>query len=192
MILGLTGFSGSGKSTVASLLKEHGFHHIDCDRLVHEEVYRSKAVLDALVAAFGQAVINNGSLDRQALRERTFGNPAAVSRLNQTVMPYILSAIEQQLAEHAEKNIILDAPLLFEYRLEEKCDCTLSVLANEEIAVNRIIQRDQISEEAAKKRLSNQHPAAFYIDKSDFVIMNNGNLKALEQQVAQFIKELYE
>ncbi len=192
MILGLTGFSGSGKSTVASLLKEHGFHHIDCDRLVHEEVYHSKTVLDALAAAFGDAVIHDGVLDRKALRERTFGNPAAVSCLNQVVMPHILSTIEKHLNNHSDKNVVLDAPLLFEYHLEEKCDRTLSVLADEKIAINRIIQRDQINEEAAKKRLSNQHPAAFYIDKSDFVIMNNGNLKALEQQVAQFIKELYE
>ena len=191
MVLGLTGFSGTGKSTVAALLKENGFYHLDCDRLVHEEVYRSEAVLSALAAAFGEEILKNGELDRSTLRARTFGNPAAVSRLNQVVMPYIMSAIDRHLNQATAPKIVLDAPLLFEYHLEEKCDRTLSVIADEKIAVNRIIRRDRISEEAAKKRLSNQHTAAYYIEKSDFVIFNNNDLDALKAQVEDFLDKFY-
>ena len=190
MILGLTGFSGAGKSTVASLLKKQGFYHIDCDRLVHEEVYGDKTVLNALATAFGNDILRDGQLDRKVLRERTFGNPAAVSLLNQTVMPYILSAIDLQLKKHKESNIVLDAPLLFEYQLEKKCDCTLSVLTDDELAVNRIIQRDQISEEAARKRLSNQHSATYYMERSDFVILNDKDTDTLKQQVKKLIKKI--
>ena len=80
MILGLTGFSGAGKSTVAEILKENGFYHLDCDALVHHEVYRDPAVLAAVEAAFG-GVVKNGVLDRPALRTKTMGNREALKKL---------------------------------------------------------------------------------------------------------------
>lgn len=192
MVVGLTGFSGTGKSTVAALLRENGFHHIDCDRIVHEEVYKDSAVLTAIAAAFGEDTIKDGTIDRIALRSRTLGNPAAVSRLNQVVMPHIIAAIEKHLKNTADQNVILDAPLLFEYGLEKKCTHTLSVIADEGIALSRIIKRDQIDEETARKRLSSQHPAAYYIEKSDYVITNNDDTAALKKQVNTIIKKLYD
>ena len=86
MILGLTGFSGAGKSTVAALLKENGFYHLDCDALVHNEVYRASEVLAAIEEAF-PGVVCEGKLDRPALRSRTMGDPAMLKKLNDTVMP---------------------------------------------------------------------------------------------------------
>ena len=90
LIIGLTGFSGAGKSTVASIFAEYGFTVLNCDKLVHEQVYRDPQVLKAVAAAFGRDCLQGNALNRAVLRARTLGNPEETARLNQTVMPYIL------------------------------------------------------------------------------------------------------
>lgn len=192
MILGLTGFSGAGKSTVAAILKENGFYHLDCDAMVHQEVYTDPAVLQALSAVFGAQIIKNGVLDRIALRHRVMGNPNALAALNRTVRPYILSYIEHHLHQHAEENIILDAPLLFESGLEKRCDKVLSVITDTKLALERIIERDSLSEEDAEKRLRSQQPAHFYTERSDFVINNDQDLATLQNQIDTILSAIYE
>ncbi len=188
MILGLTGFSGAGKSTVAQIFKEQGFYHLDCDFIVHERVYRDPTVLNTLANEYGNEIIENGALNRAVLRKYTMGNPNALERLNSLVMPHILSAIHDDLMEHNEDHIILDAPLLFESGLDQKCDCVLSVIADHKAATERIIQRDHLQPNEAEKRLSSQHPAEYYTSKSDYVLYNNGDLTALHQETINLIK----
>ncbi len=192
MILGLTGFSGAGKSTVAAIFKEHGFYHLDCDRLVHEEVYHDPEVLAALAKAFGEDLLHEGTLDRPALRGRTMGDPAALKKLNETVMPFILLHIERTLEAHKDEPIILDAPLLFESGLDRKCDKVLSVIADPEEALQRIMARDGLTRSDAEKRLSSQHPAEFYIQKSDYIFKNDRGLAALTEQATALLQELYD
>lgn len=192
MILGLTGFSGAGKSTVAAIFKENGFYHIDCDRLVHEEVYQDPQVLAALAGAFGDDILQERQLNRAALRARTMGNAAALKKLNQTVMPFILAAIQAKMDAHANENIILDAPLLLESGLNQKCDRVLSVIANRKEAAERIMERDHLRPEEAEKRLSSQHPATFYTEKSDYVLCNSEDLDALRQHTLELIQKIHE
>lgn len=192
MILGLTGFSGAGKSTVAAILKEQGFYHLDCDRLVHDEVYHDPQVLAALAAVFGPTVLKDGALDRPALRQRTMGDPAALATLNNTVMPFILEHVQRKLEAHAGENIILDAPLLFESGLDQKCHKVLSVIADPNAALKRIMQRDGLSEEDAKKRLSSQHPAEFYMQKSDYILNNNEGISALREETLKLLTQLHD
>ncbi len=187
MILGLTGFSGAGKSTVAAIFKEQGFYHLDCDAIVHHEVYEDPEVLRALAETFGEDVLCGGALDRPVLRSYTMGKPEALKQLNQTVMPFILEAIQRKLDAHREENIILDAPLLFESGLHQKCDKVLSVIADPKDAAERIIERDHLRPEEAERRLSSQHPASFYTKKSDYTIMNRGDLSALREHTLDLI-----
>ena len=192
MILGLTGFSGAGKSTVAAIFKENGFYHLDCDRLVHEEVYRDPAVLNALSAAFGEEVLQDGLLNRPVLRQKTMGNPEALKKLNETVMPFILQHIEDTLEAHADQPIILDAPLLFESGLDQRCDKILSVIADKQEALQRIMERDGLSRCDAEKRLSSQHPATFYTQRSNYVLENNRGLSDLEKKTRALLQALYD
>ncbi len=192
MILGLTGFSGAGKSTVAAIFKENGFYHIDCDRLVHEEVYQDPQVLAALTDAFGEDILQEHRLNRAALRARTMGNAEELKRLNQTVMPFILAAIQAKMDAHSKENIILDAPLLLESGLDQKCDRVLSVIADREEAAERIMERDHLRPEEAEKRLSSQHPAAFYTEKSDYVLCNSEDLEALHRHTMELIQKIHE
>lgn len=192
MILGLTGFSGAGKSTVAEIFKEHGFYHLDCDRLVHEEVYHDPEVLAALAQVFGDDLIQNGELNRPALRHRTMGDPKALKTLNDTVMPFILLHIRRTLDAHRNEPVILDAPLLFESGLHEECDKVLSVIADPEEALHRIIERDHLTAEEAQKRLSSQHPAEYYTEKSDYVLVNDQGLAALTKQTVALLNQIYD
>ena len=190
MILGLTGFSGAGKSTVAQIFKEQGFYHLDCDSIVHERVYRNPTVLNALANEFGDEIIDHGALNRAVLRKYTMGNPEALDHLNRLVMPFILSAINTDLAAHKDQHIILDAPLLFESKLDQKCDCVLSVVADPKAAAQRIIRRDHLQPTDAEKRLSSQHPSEYYIEKSDYILQNNGDLNTLYQETIRLIKTI--
>ncbi len=190
MVLGLTGFSGAGKSTVAQIFKQHGFYHLDCDNIVHERVYRDPMVLKALTEEFGKEIISDGVLNRSVLRNYTMGDPKALQRLNDLVMPHILSAIQADLTEHRGSHIILDAPLLFESGLDKKCDCVLSVIANPKAATERIILRDHLRPSEASKRLSSQHPAEFYTDKSDYILQNDGDLTTLQQDTLNLIQSI--
>ncbi len=192
MILGLTGFSGAGKSTVAALLIEQGFYHIDCDRLVHSHVYRDPAVLDALADSFGPQILCGGKLNRKALRSQTMGNPAALQKLNDTVMPFILAHIHAELRAHAGEDIVLDAPLLFETGLDRECDRVLSVITTPELAMERIIRRDGLTRAEAEKRLSSQHPPSYYVEKSDYVIVNNEELPALKEKTLELLKKIHD
>ncbi len=190
MILGLTGFSGAGKSTVAAIFKEHGFYHLDCDQLVHDEVYHDPAVLSAIAEVFGADLIQEGVLDRPALRQRTMGNPDALKKLNDTVMPFILDHIQRTLDAHSEESVILDAPLLFESGLHHKCDKVLSVISDPANALLRIMDRDGLSKTDAEKRLSSQHPASYYTEKSDYILINNEGIQALTTQALELLHKI--
>ena len=190
MVLGLTGFSGAGKSTVAALLTEYGYYHLDCDRIVHQEVYRDPIVLAAISAVFGADTVTAEGIDRTTLRKRTMGDPKALDLLNQTVMPFIRSAIEEHLDAHKDEKTILDAPLLFEYGLDRRCTYTLSVLSDRKTALARIMQRDGIKREEAQKRLDSQPPASFYEERSDFVLYNDLPTHELKARVEQIVNQI--
>ena len=190
MILGLTGFSGAGKSTVAAILKENGFYHLDCDALVHNEVYTDPIVLQTLSEVFGGGILIDGKLDRIALRHRVMGDRQALNTLNRTVRPFILSYIRRHLNEHADQNIILDAPLLFESNLDQQCDKVLSVIADPAIALERIMERDSLSRDDALKRLRSQHPTDFYVKKSDYIIQNDLDLDDLKNQTLSVLSKI--
>lgn len=191
LLIGLTGFSGSGKSTVAAIFKEQGFSVIDCDQLVHEEVYRDPAVLKALAEVFGADILENGRLNRTVLRSRTLGNAAATIRLNETVMPFILLHIYQKIRE-TDGHILLDAPLLFESGLSKDCDRVVSIVSDRETALQRIMQRDGITRQDAENRLARQHPASFYAKQSDYVLHNDNDLSDLQQQTRALIQKIYD
>jgi dephospho-CoA kinase len=192
MIIGLTGFSGAGKSTTAEIFKNHGFYHLDCDALVHHRVYGEPAVLRALASRFGKDIIQDGCLNRPVLRSKTMGNSEALADLNKIMMPFIMSAIEKVIESHRDQPLVLDAPLLFESGLNKRCDFIVSVVAEPTFAAQRIIERDGLQPEEAQKRLASQHPADFYAERSDYTIINNGDLTALERQVEKIIREFYE
>lgn len=186
MILGLTGHSGSGKTTAAKIFERLGFYHLDCDRLVHTRVYTDPQVLSALRTVFGDSVVGEGAVDRRALASIVFSSEEQYNRLMSTVMPFIKSAILADIAAHPAADVLLDAPALFEFALEQVCDKTVAVVSD--MAIPRILARDGISEKEAAARLSHQQPQSFYSERCDFVIRNNGTLCELEAEIEKICK----
>ncbi len=182
-VTGLTGQSGSGKTTAAHLFETHGFYHIDCDRLVHEKVYKTKKLLDEISNIFGARYVACGVLDRRALGRLVFSDKSAYNRLMTAVKPYVVSCVLSELKAAENRLVILDAPLLFDYELGGICRQTVGVVASD--TVGRIMERDGISEADARARLSNQRPASYYRERCDFIIENDFDLNSLSDSVGK-------
>ena len=189
LIVGLTGQTGAGKSTVTEAFAEKGFVVIDCDALTRELQTRPE-VLSMLSQAYGPQILKeDGSLDRRMLAAIAFSEPKQTEKLGSLMFPPIKAEIDVQikLAEASgKKNILLDAPTLFESGLDKICTRKVSVIAAEDI------RRDGITEEEAVRRMSAQHPDAWYTVRSDFVLRNNGTreelLEAGRNLAAQMVK----
>lgn len=174
MKIGLTGSSGSGKSTASNFFKQNGFFIIDFDKISRDVYYKDGPCLKELINYFGNTIIDkNGELKRKELGKIVFNNPQKLNKLNQIVRKYIIEEAEKIENKNKDKNIIYDAPLLIEANLDKNCDYVISIICDKETQIQRIIKRDNIDRDLAIKRLQSQHPNNFYIEKSDFVIENN-------------------
>lgn len=174
MILGLTGPTGAGKSTVAAVAAQYGYTVIDCDALAHA-VTAGGEPLAALVEEFGQKILTeDGGLNRRALAELAFADKTHTERLNRVVLPFVLAELKTQLAALKDQNVLLDAPTLFESGANALCDRVIAVLSSREKRVERIIRRDHISTFMALLRISAGRPDAFYREKADILLENNG------------------
>lgn len=190
MILGLTGHSGSGKTTVAAIFSQLGFYHIDCDSIVHTRVYTDPEVHGALAQVFGPQVIKDGAVDRRALAAIVFSDDTQYRRLMDTVKPFIDRAVLREVDAHRDGNVLVDAPGLFEYGMQSICDKTLGVISD--CALSRIIERDGIGEKEARARLAHQQSHGFYRESCDYIIENNGTYETLTQRVHEVYAQVTE
>lgn len=196
-VIGLTGQTGSGKSTVAkSLCKELSAEGIDCDQISRVIVQPGMDALQDISNTFGKEyILTDNSLNRKKLGELVFSNKDALEQLNSIMYPRIREVVTQKILACEEKGIkwiILDAPTLFEAELEPYCDKILSVVTDFEQAVHRIMERDCISKEVATARLQSQHDKQFFQTHSDFIIENNGSLEQLKTSVSEIVQKIRE
>ncbi len=195
-VIGLTGSSGSGKSTVSAMLGTHGFYIIDCDQIARAVLRPETNCLKEIFVQFGETVKNaDGSLNRKALAEIVFSSPEQLKRLDAIMYPQITADIRDILsacAKNGEQCVILDAPTLFESGADSLCKQVVSVLSEDTLRIKRIMARDSLTAEEAQKRLAAQQANDFYAERSDFIVTNNGSLQALEAEVAALAKQLKE
>lgn len=188
-IIGLTGMSGAGKTTVSEIFAENGFEVINCDRLARRVMEKGKPCLSETAEKFGKAVFApDGNLDRVKMAELVFSDEKRRLEYNSVIYPYISYELIEMIGKSAGKNVLIDAPTLFESGIDKICRKIVSVVSDK--SARRIMERDGISGEMAQKRLSSQHGKAFYIGKSDFCIENNGTLGELKSSVQAVVKEL--
>lgn len=197
-IIGLTGQSGAGKTTVSAVFRRNGFAVIDADVISREVVQKSSPCLGELAEVFGNEIItDDGELDRKKLANIAFSDKEKLRQLDGICYPYIIFRIIkkiEELAAEGEKLILLDAPTLFEANADDLCDLIISVTADRDIRAKRITERDNITAEAAEKRFDSQYSEHFFVSHSDFVIKNNKStdiLIAKAEEVADKIKEYY-
>lgn len=198
MIIGITGSSGAGKSTVCEILKkEYGAKVIDADKISKQLSKKGTEYLADIVKQFGQEILlKNGELNRPKLAEIIYTRPEKREILNKCTFKHIrneiklkIESIESKKLEDLKKPIIvIDAPLLFEAELENICEFVIAVIAdNRELQIQRIIKRDGITKEQAIARLNAQKPNDFYTSKSKYVIVNNGELEEVEEQIEMIL-----
>lgn len=194
MIIGLTGGIGTGKSTVSAMLKAKGIMVIDSDQIAREVVEPGSKALAQIVAHFGQEVLlPDGRLNRKTLGARVFGNEEERKRLMEITHPAIFAETEKRISE-AQKNgealIVLDSPLLIETGRYKQTDLVVLVYADEETQLQRIMRRDNLTEEEARNRIIAQMPIDEKRQYADIIIDNRGTIEELEVQVAQLLNRL--
>ena len=185
-IVGVTGPSGAGKSSFTEYFKDRDIPVINADEVYHSLLIPPSSCLDAIRDAFGDSVIGqNGELDRKVLSSIVFNDKSKLDLLNSTVLHFVLDKINLMIAEHEADNemIIIDAPTLIESGFHEKCDTVVSILCPSEIRINRIVSRDSIDVGKAIERTKAQKSDDFYIQYSDYVIVNNGDKNYFEEKI---------
>ena len=193
-IIGITGTSGTGKTTLSNILsKRNDIKIIDADKVAKKLSQIGSDYLLAIRYTLGNDVfLEDGNLNRKALAEKIYTSEDALEKLNiltfDHVVKEILCEIENTKNEDI-KFIVIDAPLLFESELDKKCDYTISLIAKKELKIKRICQRDNIDEKTAESRLNIQNEDEFYTSKADFVIINSKDCD-LKNEIEKVLKEI--
>lgn len=185
-VVGLTGGIGSGKTTVAELFVEHGAELVDTDAIAHELTMPGGAAMPELIAAFGTSVATPaGALDRAAMRQRVFGDPAARARLESLLHPMIRQLAEERCRAAATPYVVLAVPLLVEsgsYR--QRCDRVLVVDCPESLQVARVMARSALAEPEVRAIMATQATRQQRLAAADDVIVNDGSRTNLYGQTA--------
>lgn len=194
-IIGLTGPTGAGKSTVAALLRKNGCAVVDADILAREVTERGDC-LSQLQDAFGADIVGKDSrLDRRLLAQRAFATHENAARLNAITHPAILAESSRRIAEARKsgvKAVVLDAALLFESGADRLCDTTVAVTAPDEVRLKRIMARDGIPEDLARARMKNQHGAAYYEERAAYRFDGTAGWEALPEMAGDLLRRILE
>ena len=179
----VTGMSGAGKSTVSKVFVQNGFRLIDADAISRHVVARGSHCLADLQECFTDAILTpDGELDRKVMASIAFSDHRKLEMLNTIMYPYIVGEILRMIHRFSQQNhklILLDAPTLFESRADDFCDLIISVVAKPELRMQRIMERDHISEKAAQQRMEMQLTEEFFRLHSDTVLENNSSFSEL-------------
>ena len=183
-IIGITGNSGSGKSTISKLIsKNYEAKIINADKIAKEMTKNNGEYLQAIRQAFGNDVIKNNELDRKKLADIVFLNRAEKEKLDGLTFEYVVEEIKKELEANQNLDyqyIILDVPLLFESKLDKLCDYTIGVIAPKTEKIKRICERDKLSKEKALQRLNSQPNDEFFTKNCDTVINNENKEETIK------------
>jgi len=188
MIIGITGGTGCGKTTLLNLIRQQGGIVMDCDAIYHELLKTDTAMLSAIDVRF-PGTVENGALNRKKLGAIVFSDEQALLDLNRITH----SAVKQEVLRRLEGKPALaaiDAIGLFEGGLAQLCHVTVAVTAPVELRVTRLMARDGISEEYARKRIAAQHSEEWFREQCDHILENDGTIDAFRAKCVAFLESL--
>ena len=190
MILGLTGGMGGGKTTAARLFEAEGYRRIDSDALVRDELLTHPEVVQQIKARFPQAIdAETGQVARASLAQPVFADDEARGWLENLLHPRVYALWRERLSAAPGERWIVEVPLLFEKGLENWFDFTVCVATSSSHQLARLKERG-IPQALAEQRISKQLSLAQKIERSDFVLSNDGTPEALRMQVAWLARSL--
>ena len=182
-VIALTGGIGAGKSTVAQFFSQLGANVVDADHLARVAIERGSEGFDEVVARFGQSILSNGDINRKALAEIVFSDPDSKRDLEDIIHPRVQKLFAQAVIDNEPAgNLIYEIPLLVETDAANKFDFVVTVEADEELRIERLLARGMFISDI-KARLANQAPSQARIDIADAVIVNDGDEDHLLRQV---------
>ena len=194
--IAITGGAGSGKTSVCNRLKELGLNVISSDVLAREAVAPGTRAFNHIVRYFGQGVLKpDGTLNRPKLRQMMTKDTAARAALGRFVHPEITKLLQLkiiQAQQDGQRFVLVEVPLLFELGIQDRFDVVVLIHAKRERRIQRIMERDSVSKKEAEDLLDVQMPDEEKIEKSDFIIKNDGTIEQLMRSVDLFYKKVYQ
>ena len=194
--IGITGPTGSGKTTALNALERLGVYILDADAVYYDLLIHNEDMKGELRGRFGEGIMTDeGMVDRKKLGAIVFADPSALLDLNAITHKYVGEENDRrkkQAEADGYRAVAVDAIALIESGMAKDCDKVVSVVAPAEVRVKRIMVRDGISEEYARSRINAQKPDSFYMENSDHVLLNDGSLtpEEFEQQALEYFKTI--
>lgn len=190
LLIGITGGIGSGKTTLAHLLRAEGYSVYDTDlearRLQNEHLMMRKKLIDM----FGEDIYDNGSLNRSSLAKIVFSKPDLLSKLNSIVHPLVMDDFNNWVLNRFPKKLLfIESAILFESGFNKIVDLVILTTASVDVRIERVMQRDGVSEEHVRARMESQFPDEVKMPLSDFVIHTDDD-KPLVVKMRKIVKEL--
>ena len=185
MIIGITGGTGCGKTTLLKVIEEKGGLILDCDAIYHELLVSDASLLAAIENRF-PGTVENGALQRKKLGSIVFSDEKALQDLNKITHGAIKAEVLRRLAQQP-KLAAIDAIALFEGGLAELCDVTVAVTAPVEIRVQRLMKRDSITEDYARSRIAAQHKEEWFRERCTCILENNDTEKQFREKCLAFL-----
>jgi dephospho-CoA kinase len=194
--IAVTGTAGSGKTAVCNRIEALGAEVVNSDELAREVVVPGTAAYEKIVDYFGKKTVSgNGTLNRQMLRHIIINDDASRRALEQIVHPEIKMRIDSRIARAGRKGkpiIVVEVPLLFESGMAKQFDIIILVVTDDELKIERLIQRDRVSKDDAEALLKSQLSDKKKVEKSDFLIHNDDDLQEMEKDVDRIYKKILE
>ncbi len=189
-LIGLCGLSGSGKTLVGGLFAMQGFVHVDCDKLVHERLYKRPDVREKIKRHFGEEMLTEQGVDRKKLGAAVFADEEKLNLLNDLVKTPITEEVLGFAENCGSEYVLLDAPTLFETGIDKKCEAVIGLIAPTNTCIERIVNRDGISKQQAVARISRQKGEEFLRKHCQYILVNDGNIVGLTKKTLQLAEQI--
>ena len=188
MIIGITGGTGCGKTTALQTIESLGGVIIDCDKVYHHLLLTDKAMLSAIENQF-PGTVKDFVLDRKNLAAIVFSNSQALEDLN-TITHGAVKAKVLEILDNKPALVAIDAIALFESGLHKLCDVTVAVTAPENVRVQRLMERDNITQQQAAMRIQAQKTQEYFAKNCDYILENNDTQEIFQEKCLAFFQNL--
>lgn len=188
--IGLTGGIGSGKTTIAQWFQEKGIPVYNSDFEAKKLMNENEDLIQQLIELFGDETYKNGEYNRSYVASKVFNDKELLNQLNAIVHPAVFKHFDEWMDNQNSSFVVKEAAILFESGSYKDCDYIISVIADEKIRIDRVAKRDQLNEDQIRSRMKNQWTDEQRIEKSDFIIENNKDLKALKLEFEKVYDEI--